>query len=1202
MSAGLDAYRFTQSFAVILTAILMPTSTSTSAATKTPRERILRKEAVVHATLDEVWNCWTTTEGIASFFAPESKIELRLGGPYELYMGATEPDQFGKRGTQGCKVLSFIPREMLAFEWNFPPKVPALRASGAKTQVVLRFMALGDGRVRVKFAQLGWKEGADWDAGYEYFDRAWSSVMEMLEKRFKEKRPTDAASVDVERASSRMNIDGHVNIQLFDAPDKRQAFEMEIPAPVSEVWNLLATEQGYKKLGAKEPKVELRPGGAYSFWPGAPNKVLACVPYEVLSTSGSAPEQFPNVRKGGTWSSYFLESLGKGRTRLRLVCVGWRPGEKEWDDAFDYFVKANPQFLNAVYATLTKRQTASRGVNHQGTEGDVAGDVLRHEAIVDAPVEDVWKAFTTKEGIESWMVPKADIDLRVGGKMRTHYDPKGQLGDENSIENTILSYEPLRMLSIKATKAPANFPHKEAIKGMWSVIRFEPMEDGRTRVICTGLGYGDDPASQELRGHFEKGNAWTLKKLQERFPPPERKEAQGKTDAPAEASPDATAAPLHGVEFESYLAHIAAAEASLVLNETAGVRRWLSGAPRTHLGWEWRYLDASVDQSIRTWADERDAVISIAWSPDGRVLAEALGNGDTVLREVESGKALRTIPGKGKALWHVTFSGDGRRLATSGADGVVRIHDADTGNELRAIPHEKTQVYSAAFSPDGRNIAASMLGFVKVWDAESGAELRTLKGHVDRPPVTRVVYSPDGAKLASASWDNHVIVWNAASGEIAHKLGPGYGGDEYTPFNAVLFSPDGRRIAACSGSGTCWVWDAATGDVVRKWQAHEKSVYGLAWSADGKRLATGAVDQGVCFWDADSGALLRTMRGHTAAVRSVAFDPEGKVLASTGADQRVKFWCVGGAAAQHVRCELGVWGAQFSPDGKYLATASSDRTVRVWDVTSGEAVVTFGDLPEQATAVAFSPDGKRLAATTNKPAVHIFDIEKKKPLRELEGHAVGSPDVAWSTDGRYLVSASYDKTIRVWDPETGETIHTLSAGDFYAYAVDVSPDSKTLASADRDGRIRLWDLSTGKQCGELVGLKSSPLGVAWSPDGRWIAASGYDQDIVVWDARSRSEISRLKGHDREVYGLAFSPDSSRLASAGYDQTVRLWDFRRGVQTATLVRARQGAYAVAFSPNGERLAASFTDGEVRILDTVSPARRLGSHAVRLSRAN
>lgn len=145
---------------------------------------------------------------------------------------------------------------------------------------------------------------------------------------------------------------------------------------------------------------------------------------------------------------------------------------------------------------------------------------LIHEGIVAAPVERIWAAFTTKEGIEGWMAPHAEIDLRIGGKMRTNYNSQGVIGDSETIENTILSLEPLRMLSIKATKPPESFPFKSSIGSMWSVIYFDSAGPAQTKLRIVGLGYDASPESQQLRTFFERGNAVTLRKIQEKFAPP----------------------------------------------------------------------------------------------------------------------------------------------------------------------------------------------------------------------------------------------------------------------------------------------------------------------------------------------------------------------------------------------------------------------------------------------------------------------------------------------------------------------------------------------------------------------------------------------------------------------------------------------------------------------------------------------------------
>jgi hypothetical protein len=101
--------------------------------------------------------------------------------------------------------------------------------------------------------------------------------------------------------------------------------------------------------------------------------------------------------------------------------------------------------------------------------------------------------------------------------MRTHYDSKGRIGDPKTIENTIISYDPERMLSMRVTKPPEGFPFPDVVKGMWTVIYLEAAGPRATRVRFVGLGFGGDEESQKMRAFFDRGNAYTLKKLQERF-------------------------------------------------------------------------------------------------------------------------------------------------------------------------------------------------------------------------------------------------------------------------------------------------------------------------------------------------------------------------------------------------------------------------------------------------------------------------------------------------------------------------------------------------------------------------------------------------------------------------------------------------------------------------------------------------------------
>jgi uncharacterized protein YndB with AHSA1/START domain len=136
---------------------------------------------------------------------------------------------------------------------------------------------------------------------------------------------------------------------------------------------------------------------------------------------------------------------------------------------------------------------------------------LVNEAVLNAPVEAVWKAWTTKAGLEAWLVGKTEIDLKVGGIWLTNYNKESNLKDESTIEQTILAFDPGRMLAFRTTRAPANFPHRK-ITQTWTVVYFEPAGPGKTRLTARMFGFGDDEESKSMRAFFERGNRFEMDK------------------------------------------------------------------------------------------------------------------------------------------------------------------------------------------------------------------------------------------------------------------------------------------------------------------------------------------------------------------------------------------------------------------------------------------------------------------------------------------------------------------------------------------------------------------------------------------------------------------------------------------------------------------------------------------------------------------
>jgi uncharacterized protein YndB with AHSA1/START domain len=143
-------------------------------------ERAIDKQVEVSATLDQLWEAWTTRDGIVGFFAPDARIEPKVGGAFAIHFDPTAPP--GSKGADEMRFMALQPKTMISFDWNAPPHLPQTRAQ--RTFVVIRFAPLDDKRTRVSLHHTGWGDGGEWDQAYAYFDRAWGSVLGNLKKRF----------------------------------------------------------------------------------------------------------------------------------------------------------------------------------------------------------------------------------------------------------------------------------------------------------------------------------------------------------------------------------------------------------------------------------------------------------------------------------------------------------------------------------------------------------------------------------------------------------------------------------------------------------------------------------------------------------------------------------------------------------------------------------------------------------------------------------------------------------------------------------------------------------------------------------------------------------------------------------------------------------------------------------------------------------
>ena len=294
----------------------------------------------------------------------------------------------------------------------------------------------------------------------------------------------------------------------------------------------------------------------------------------------------------------------------------------------------------------------------------------------------------------------------------------------------------------------------------------------------------------------------------------------------------------------------------------------------------------------------------------------------------------------------IAMSPDGRLLVV-GTHFDIDVYDmADLGTPLYSLEGHKT-LDDVALSPDGVMLASAGSSFdntIRLWDlSRGGVEKAVLTGHTDA--VLGLAYSPDGAKIASASADKSVRIWDAQTGtELFLAF------DHAQRVLSVAFSPDGKVLASGGDDGVVRLWDVETGESLNVLETPNYTVGSVAFSSDGALLASaGSYSQEIRLWNAQSGEPVTILHGHaqeggSGGVHSLAFAPDSALLASGGGDRSIRIWNADQAApafGQELIVLQGhsdwVDGLLFSADGSLLVSASArDGTVRFWGVASPE--------------------------------------------------------------------------------------------------------------------------------------------------------------------------------------------------------------------------------------------------------------------------
>ncbi|MBY0522718.1 MAG: protein kinase [Gemmataceae bacterium] len=420
-----------------------------------------------------------------------------------------------------------------------------------------------------------------------------------------------------------------------------------------------------------------------------------------------------------------------------------------------------------------------------------------------------------------------------------------------------------------------------------------------------------------------------------------------------------------------------------------------------------KLYDVAAQKERKTLRHEQGYIGSVAYSPDGAILATATGSyGDTIkLWETATGAERLAFKGYSGPIGALAWSDTGRKLASIGLDGSVRIWDATTGTELQPLTSRAETYRLANFSRDGQTLALASGGVVHLVDAATGQKRIAAPGHSS--VIDHLVFSPDDQTLASGGRDGVAKLWDVLSGQPQATLRHGTIG-----INGIGFTPDGKIVATGEWYNSK-LWDVATGQPRHTFDAPKAGQGSMALAPDGKVLAAGNVDGTVTLLDMGSKKTLRTIPAGKGGIY-VSYAPDGRTIIMRGAlDGVSKLWDVAGNRERGTLPPA--WNVVPSPDGR-TATVSSGELgdLRLFDLTTAQVKMPLEGHTRKVEAMVYSPDGQMIASVGHDGRVFVWEPTSRR-RRAHEWHLPGPvQSVAFAPDSRHIATVNGNGSVYIF--------------------------------------------------------------------------------------------------------------------------------------------------------------------------------------------
>ncbi|UII28119.1 caspase family protein [Fulvivirga maritima] len=490
-------------------------------------------------------------------------------------------------------------------------------------------------------------------------------------------------------------------------------------------------------------------------------------------------------------------------------------------------------------------------------------------------------------------------------------------------------------------------------------------------------------------------------------------------------------------------------------------------------------------------------------------------------------------------------------------------------------------IKSVAITPNGKYLlTGSKDNTIKLWDFESGREIRTYFGHT--APVRDLEITSDALHFISGSEDGTAKLWEIVSGKIIRSYET-----PKTQLNKVAISNDDQLLFTGGYSWKGYIWNLQSGDTIRSFRtdSDHSMGYGIsaAFSKNGKYLAIGNDNNTTTIFDVESGEQL-------------------------GENQPQDHSCAGCATK-----------VQYSSDGKLLLMAPNRGPIQIQSLETNEGFIINTNLPhyegvdinfDNSAILALGEDSLKVYRWPQKTLLYAIPLNYKEP----------ATDAVFSPDGEHVIVVSDDQSINVYDALTGLLIKKMggylvnqdkggldydpnSRWDYYIKKYTdlkndfaISPDGNYLAKGKIGNVVRLWDIKSGTLIREFIGHEKAILTLAFTEDGQQLITGSADRTIRIWDVASGEQLKVLEGHRDVIFSLNVDQEIGQIISGSWDGTAKRWDLNSGELLKSYSFSQASPYKIDFFQSDLYAIVASLDQKLSLyeLDSDTPAREFIGH--------